>query len=289
MTTNCFEIGVIQAFLDGETSAETTAVMANHFAVCESCAKLLAEAEDQNALVFSLLEREMDVMVPTHRLWNRINDSIVETRSRVSILGRIQALAGFYLASPALASALSLLIVFGIIAAVWNFRQGVDGVETAKSGISTGTAVRQNIRTEGIDAPANGEPAGNPGVTSQTPDSSDSGLEGRETLKAKTSFASYRRASGREAYLPGERGYLAAIADLNDEFQANKQSLLPPSARVAFERDLAVVDDAIRKMRDVVKRSPDNQSARQVLYASYQDKIDLLNSVALRDELAMVK
>jgi hypothetical protein len=48
---------------------------------------------------------------------------------------------------------------------------------------------------------------------------------------------------------------------------------------------MAVVNDAIRKMKDVVKKNPKNQSAKQVLYSSYQNKIDLLNSVAEREEL----
>jgi hypothetical protein len=48
---------------------------------------------------------------------------------------------------------------------------------------------------------------------------------------------------------------------------------------------MAVVNDSIKRMREVVKKNPRNQAARQVLYASYQDKIDLLSSVAQREEL----
>jgi hypothetical protein len=48
---------------------------------------------------------------------------------------------------------------------------------------------------------------------------------------------------------------------------------------------MAVVDDAINKMRNEVKKNPKNESAKQVLYASYQNKIDLLNSVSRKEEL----
>jgi hypothetical protein len=48
---------------------------------------------------------------------------------------------------------------------------------------------------------------------------------------------------------------------------------------------MAVVDDAIAKMRKVVQKNPKNESAKQVLYTSYQNKIDLLNSVSQREEL----
>jgi hypothetical protein len=64
-----------------------------------------------------------------------------------------------------------------------------------------------------------------------------------------------------------------------------KDSVLRPSERVSFERDMAVVDDAITKMKKEVRRNPKNESAKQVLYTSYQNKIDLLNSVSQREEL----
>lgn len=294
MRTDCFEIGVIQAFLDGETASETTARIANHIAECADCAKLLAEAEDQNAMVFSLLDREMDVMVPTNRLWNRINESIGEIRHSVSIFGRIRALAGFYPVNPALASALSLLVVFGVIAVVWSMRQGNGGTETASSrisGVDKGKVLRQIAPAPVISQNTeikDGRDGLNSGESEQalpTFDKNATVARGGETGRSGASLAVYRTPPARSAYLPGEKVYLNTIAELNEEFEANKDRVLPPSARVAFERDLAVVDDAIRKMRDVVRKNPDNQSARQVLYASYQDKIDLLNSVALRDEL----
>jgi hypothetical protein len=58
-----------------------------------------------------------------------------------------------------------------------------------------------------------------------------------------------------------------------------------PSQRLSYERDLAVVDDSIKRMREEVRKDPKNDSAKQVLYSSYQNKIDLLNSVAQKEEL----
>jgi len=55
--------------------------------------------------------------------------------------------------------------------------------------------------------------------------------------------------------------------------------------RIFYERDMAVVDDAIAKMKSEVKKNPKNESAKQVLYSSYQNKIDLLNSVSQKEEL----
>lgn len=299
MNTDCFEIGMIQAFMDGEASPELAARIANHAADCEPCAKLLAEAEEQNAMVFAVLERELDAMVPTQRLWNRINESIAETRDTMSIFGRFRAFAAFYVANPSLASALSLLIVFGIAVVLWNMRGTIDVSETGATGVPAGT---RNASTGGAGSASGvSDIAGmnnQSSIDKRRDSAGDSETSGarieaaveREPVRPRASLAVYRTTSPpRVALLPGERVYLDTIAGLSEEFDASKDRVLPPSARVSLERDLAVVDDAIRKMRGVVKRNPDNLSARQVLYASYQDKIDLLNSVALRDELASVR
>jgi hypothetical protein len=88
-----------------------------------------------------------------------------------------------------------------------------------------------------------------------------------------------------DRYLPGEESYVKTISELKQNVDSQKDSVMTPSSRVSYERDMAVVNDSIKRMRDVVKKNPRNQAARQVLYSSYQDKIDLLNSVAQREEL----
>jgi hypothetical protein len=85
--------------------------------------------------------------------------------------------------------------------------------------------------------------------------------------------------------MPGEESYVRTIANLSKSVDDKKDTVLRPSQLVAYERDMAVVNDAINKMRQEVKRNPNNQSARQVLYTSYQNKIDLLNSVSQKEEL----
>jgi len=85
--------------------------------------------------------------------------------------------------------------------------------------------------------------------------------------------------------LPGEHSYLKTITDLKETVDGRKDAVFNASGRVAFERDLAVVNDAIKRTQKVVRSNPRNQAARQGLYSAYQDKIDLLNTVAQRDEL----
>ena len=85
-------------------------------------------------------------------------------------------------------------------------------------------------------------------------------------------------------YLPGEESYIKTIDELQQSITVQNASM-KASGQVAFQRDLAVIDDAIGKMRSVVQKNPRNQAAKQILYSSYQDKIDLLKSSAQRDEL----
>ena len=73
---NCLDIGIIQAFLDGELSSTEVTRVSDHIGDCDPCAMLLAQAEDENAVVFPALAREFDTLVPTQRLWARIEDSI---------------------------------------------------------------------------------------------------------------------------------------------------------------------------------------------------------------------
>src|SRR5690606_10875409 len=65
-------------------------------------------------------------------------------------------------------------------------------------------------------------------------------------------------------YVPGEESYIRTIDELNASVEMQKDRVLPPSSRIAFERDLAVVDDAIGRMQQVVRRNPRDQAAKQV-------------------------
>lgn len=94
-----------------------------------------------------------------------------------------------------------------------------------------------------------------------------------------------RNSSTAAAVLPGEESYVRTIASLAKTVDSQKDTVLRPGERIAYERDMALVDDAIKKMRQEVKRNPKNDSAKQVLYSSYQNKIDLLNSVSQKEEL----
>jgi hypothetical protein len=282
-----FEIGTIQAFLDGETAPDVSLRLTDHVASCDSCARLLATAEEESSIVFSALERELNSLVPTQRLWTRINESIAVEQSKTTVWERIAAYVRGSLINPSLAAAAGVVMVAGMLAILWMPR-------------SDGNMIVGN--PGGTTAPGPARESSNPPLQDPTPVTASVDPLKENVRYTSTSNlpadkigrmirADYRRPVDApevipaSAYLPGEESYVRTISDLKQTVDSQKDAVLNPSSRVAYERDMAVVDDSIKRVREVVRKNPRNQAARQVLYSSYQDKIDLMNSVAQREEM----
>ena len=286
MNGKCFEIGTIQAFLDGETSPDVSLRLSEHVAGCDSCARQMAEAEEQSSLVFSALERELNTLVPTQRLWSRINETIEVEKNNTPVWQRVLTYISVSLASPSFAAAAGILLVLGIFA-IYTLRSEdklVADLPQTPGGPKVSVPAPQPDSNE-TTAPSSGP---------NTPMVAVSNLKDKElqklaqTVAAKSNqrtFTAQPAVYHQDQYVPGEESYIKTIADLKQNVDQQKETVLTPSTRVSYERDMAVVNDSIKRMRDVVRKNPKNQAARQVLYASYQDKIDLLNSVAQREEL----
>jgi anti-sigma factor RsiW len=301
MNGKCLEIGAIQAFLDGETSPAQSLVIGDHIADCDRCSALLAQAEEESAIVFSALERELNTLVPTQRLWNRINETIAEEKSRVPAWQRAFGFLAANFASPSFASAFGLLIVFGMIAAVMTYQPDIFVAERpvvkhvtpsapAASNSPVGEVAAGAATSDPATAPAASEAKTEVAFVRPTTLPADQIRrivnESNTRRPVKSQHAVYvPEADAAHGYLPGEESYVKTIADLKQTVDGQKDTVMSPSTRVSFERDLAVVNDSIKRMQDVVRSNPRNQAARQILYSSYQDKIDLLNSVAQREEL----
>ncbi len=295
MNGNCFELGTIQAFLDGETAPDLSLKVTNHVASCDNCALLLAESEEQNSIVFSALDREFNSLVPTQRLWNRINESITVEKSHTPFLQKIRLALLAVIANPSLAVAASFLIVFSLFAVVWSLRSDIANDSLAAAATAPlPLPMFPAVGSAPIAAVDNLRPA------SPAPLKIEVSNLSPEKLHKFVTNANLKDSNNRPKpqylvdrtpretaleYLPGEESYVKTISDLKQNIDARKDNILNPSSRVAYERDMAVVNDAITKMKEVVRKNPKNQSAKQVLYSSYQNKIDLLNSVAEREEL----
>jgi hypothetical protein len=288
MNGKCLDIGTIQCFLDGETSQDESLRIGQHIANCEDCARLLAVADDENSFVFSTLDREMNALVPTQRLWTRINDSIKVERSNQPFWKVIFAFIGASLLSPTATSAAALLVVFGFIGAFLVLRQPAEVAQlpSAPQSEAKVNSIPQafqpqsevaSVETELVNVIPTGPTVQHVKQSSLSSEKLENLVKDANRIRPVTADLPH--------YIPGEESYIKTIADLKETVDGRKDSVYTGSSRVAYERDLAVVNDSINRMRKVVKKNPRNQAARQVLYSAYQDKIDLLNSVAQKDEL----
>src|SRR6185436_7299776 len=79
--------------------------------------------------------------------------------------------------------------------------------------------------------------------------------------------------------IPGERSYLQTIAKLDTTIKEGKSDMRP-ALQVEYERNLAVVDRAIAATRNAAKKNPGDPDAAEFMFAAYQSKVDLLNTIA---------
>lgn len=277
---NCLDTGTIQAFLDGELAPSAAAGVSAHIAICDACAAQLAAADEESAFVFSVLEREIDTLVPTHRLWSKINDSIEVEKQTAPFWKKAWAYITVSLASPSMVGAAALLVIFAIFAGVLINRSGESGNTTSLASVSKQpsqpiAAAEQDPKVERAVTEPQPEPQRTTTLASYSPSKRSVYRDIRSTTPTVQKVV----------YIPGEESYVKSIASLSKTVDTQKETVLRPSERVSFERDMAVVNDAINKMKKEVRRNPKNESAKQVLYTSYQNKIDLLNSVSQREEL----
>jgi len=292
MKENCFDIGTIQAFLDGELASDRLENVARHLSLCDDCAIHRATAEEESAFAYTALEQEFNTLVPTQRLWLKINDSI--ERERKPFWKPVLA----FFRNPALATFATFLIVFGLFVAYLNSGNNNVAPIASKPGTKTNSVAKNDT-----SLPVNS----NEDTSTVLPPKKDFNEErvstapqNRKNFKAENgNVISNKQANvpqhqPKEDFvpqpavyepLPGEESYIKTIATLEKTVDDRKDETLKPSSRFAFEKDLALVNDAISKMREQVKKNPKNEAAKQVLMASYQNKIDLLNSVNGRTEL----
>lgn len=284
MKEQCFDESTIQAFLDGELSSDLLESVARHTALCDSCSLLLQEVEEESAFAFSLLDEELNLLVPTERIRANVYQAISNIEPEKDSLW--QRFIGFVstFSNPTVAAFASLVIVFGIFALVMNFNyQPTNNAEVEvasnpipKIEVPTSTIVEkpENVGEE----PKAEMPVSQPKIEKaayKTPKTEPKlRINDKRPPVVKTEAES----------INGEAVYLNTIATLENSIKDTKDNVLRASSRVLYERDMAVVDDSIRRMKAEVSKNPKNEAAKQILRNSYQNKIELLNSVNERSE-----
>jgi len=306
MKTKCFDDGVVQTFVDGELGSERVEELVRHLSICEECTLLAAELESENELAFGALDGALNTLVPTERLRSKVFASIQEIEAGESVGFWSRIVAGFGLtglaARPGIAVFASILLFVAFAAIGMRYMDisspaGGDDIAEARQQGPAEIVITDNSP---IISPTDND------SVAPTDVPIDSGVPNNDATRPIVAMKAVHRvqpkrkpvrrinrigrnvATARPAppspELDAEDGYLRTIATLNRTVDENKDYVLRPSERVTFERDLAVVNDAIKKMKGEVRQNPRNSAAREVLRSSYKNKIDLLNSVVERSE-----
>lgn len=300
MKEQCFDEGTIQAFLDGELASEMLEQVARHVALCDDCAMMLAETEEESAFAFAALDDEFNALVPTERIRTNLYQAISEIeKPKVSFWEKITSFS-FIFSNPSITAFAGLLIVAGLFAVIWkyNYQSVAPIAEIARNTNAeklqpknTASVSSNETLNEATTTPAQ------PQTIAQNSGRNRPRIENQDYRpkyqNAKYTFESpkiTRTIEPKAAAMPaemiaGEGAFIKTIDTLSKTVDVNKGVILSASARVAYEKDMAMVNDAIAKMKTEVRKNPKNEVAKEVLRNSYQNKIDLMNSVAEQSQM----
>lgn len=293
----CFDAGTIQAFLDGELAANAQETVARHVAVCDRCALALAETEEETAFAFAALGREFDgALVPTNRLWKKINRSIERETSK-SVWQTALATFKNLLAKPAFAAFAGLFIVCAIFLAVRDSETNGDENIVSQKNEANKQIFSPKQTNDSQNLPVEQNPPRIENVaaknSSRVKRAGDFRAVKTNSVKEKDARAVNRNERVKSAapknaapeFVADEQAFIKTIATLEKTVNDRKDEVLKPAARFSFEKDLAVADDAILRMKREFRQNPKDAAVKQILLSSYQNKVDLLSSVAEKTEL----
>ena len=278
--TRCLDEATLQSYFDGELSTQLMERASSHLASCVTCAAAARELTEETALLTSALEAEFEGSVPTQALRERIDGAVLGERvanaGRIEKAGLFASLANvFSFNSPRNLGYASLVVVlaFGAIIGVVKFRQS----EVAPQDVASIAKNTDPVRTVAPPTADNSNTVAlAPKETPETP----SVVPDQRLVKPRRFSAPKAEPAGNHVRLiPGERSYLQAIARLDSTIKSNKNGMRP-SLQVEYERNLAVVDRAIAATRNAAKNNPNDPDAADFMFAAYQSKVDLLNTIA---------
>lgn len=300
------DIGTIHAFLDGELSGDALEFAASHFSLCEACSNLLLEAEGESDAVMQAFAIENAYAVPTQRIWARINNEIDLLESipapplqNASIwhnaLGWF-GLGGFsQMTAPTAAVALGVVLVafFSIYGVFRPVNPEVEAPQIAKIENPPKTVINLQEQDSGSSNTAPPVVESTPVIKAESQKKRLGGVEvtnasyrigGKSNVKTVTPKTP-KPGADLNTPLVEERLYLEAINELSETVASSDEAVMRARFRVEYEQNIALMDRAINKMQKQVRRNPNDENAKRILFAAYQNKLDLLNNVSEKSQL----
>ena len=272
----CIDEGMLQAWFDDELDANTAADVAAHLHGCIHCVEAVRTLEVENLIVSQGLSAEFDEAVPTERLRQRVKAAVAglqvtsvpatnrTNRTNRSVVNAVRNLFPSFRVA-AYASIAAAILIAGIFLAV-NLRK-------ERSAPSAG-----NVNPKEVVAPKTQAPS--PQMSPEPPREVIAGGPSKTPAPPRPKPSRKRRASEPDAMSLAwlESQYQKAFPKLNEAIKA--QAPLPPSLRVEYEYNLAMINNAIASTRQIARKNPKDPLAAQSMLAAYQSKIDLMNQFA---------
>ncbi|HKG46495.1 MAG TPA: hypothetical protein VKB02_07210 [Pyrinomonadaceae bacterium] len=281
--TRCLDEGKLQSYFDGELSIGMMESVTSHLASCVTCAAAARELEEESALLTSALAADFEMSVPTERLRERIDAAVLGDRIAIAqstekasgLAGLFSGLLNFGTQRTLGYASLAVVLAFAAIAGVVKLRTTTTAPPVDTANAEPGNKQGSNDNQIAQAAPAS-SPDNIPVIATPKREIPKSVAPVRPVKVVPVSTAPK---SAPVKLIPGERSYLQAIARLDSAMKSNTKSMRP-ALQVEFERNLAVVDRAIAATRTAAKSNPNDPDAADFMFAAYQSKVDLLNTIA---------
>src|SRR4029079_10544064 len=277
--TRCLDEAKLQCYFDGELPIEQMESVTSHLASCATCAAAARELEEESALVMNALAAELEANVPTERLRQRIDEAVLGDRLAIAQssakTGFFSGLFNFGTQRALGYASLAVVLAFAAIFAVVKMKSApVPENQVAK--------VTTPVSDNRVDnAPAPTASSGSQIIPKQIKVETPVRRASNPTLRTVkyTAPSAAAPTPSPVKLLPGERSYLQTIARLDSTIKSGQKSMRP-ALQVEYERNLAVVDRAIAATRSAYKSNPNDPDAADFMFAAYQSKVDLLNTIA---------
>ena len=278
--TRCLDEGKLQSYFDGELSIEMMESVTSHLASCVTCAAAAREMEEESALLTSALAMEFEASVPTERLRERINEAVlgdrIATAQSTQKAGFFSGLFNFGTQRTLGYASLAVVIAFAAIVGVVKLTNTPDQSVT-KDQVATKRTGDQGKNEAVATIPKKEEPTTPSIEISNRPTKAPTSRPPRKEYRSIPVSTAPTPAPVK--LLPGERSYLQAIARLDSTIKSNSKSMRP-ALQAEYQRNLVVVDRAIAATRSAAKSNPNDPDAADFMFAAYQSKVDLLNTIA---------
>jgi anti-sigma factor RsiW len=271
---------MLQSYFDGELSTKVMEKATLHLASCIPCAAAARELEQETSLLEEAFAAEFESAVPTERLRMKIDAAVaglhvVPTVAQPSrVAGFFASLGSLFTLSPQRTLGYASLVAVLAFAAIF----GVLKMNAPESPVAKDTvrAPVQDKTTPGADSVASSGGVTAPPVNVSSPESTPA--KQSTSQRPRVVRPVQNKGTVPVQLLPGEKSYLKTIARLDSTIKA--QTAMRPSLQVEYERNLAVVDRAIAATRSAAKSNPNDPDAADFMFAAYQSKVDLLNTIA---------